>query len=91
MDATRLGLERRCKTCRETLAASEFPDRYVTAECAHRPNVCISCVENSIIQTLDEDLPEIISCPECGKPMTGDDIWRFSGPGTFKRYVHCSS
>ncbi|KAI9769205.1 MAG: hypothetical protein M1840_004334 [Geoglossum simile] len=86
MDATRSGPQRQCKTCRETLATSEFPDRYVTAECAHRPNVCISCVENNIVQTLDEDLSEIIACPECGKPMTDDDIWRFSGPGTFERY-----
>ncbi|KAI9775392.1 MAG: hypothetical protein M1839_001247 [Geoglossum umbratile] len=85
-DATRSDRERQCRRCHNVLIGYEFPDGNVTAECAHRPNVCISCIENIIVQTLDEDLLEIISCPECGKPMTNDDIWRFSRQSTFERY-----
>lgn len=75
----------RCLDCHRSLPASLFPDGRVVESCQHEPEVCLDCIEKAIIESLDNDLPQCISCPQCGRTMSPIDIWRFSGNVTFER------
>ena len=74
-----------CLACHKPLPASFFPDGRIVESCQHEPEVCLDCIEKAIIESLDNDLPQCISCPQCGRTMSPIDIWRFSGNFTFKR------
>lgn len=74
-----------CLECYRRLLTSDFPERYIVESCQHEPNVCLDCIEGSIIRCLDADLPQIISCPQCGDMMSAVDVWRLSGVQTFER------
>jgi hypothetical protein len=74
-----------CMVCNKPLPASAFPDGHIVQSCRHEPEVCLDCIEKAIIESLNNDLPQCISCPQCGETMSAVDIWRFSGNGTFKR------
>lgn len=74
-----------CWACYRQLLASDFPDGYIVESCQHEPNICLDCIEKSIIESLDIDLPQIIGCPQCGNTMSAIDIWRLSGVKTFER------
>ena len=74
-----------CIACIRELPDSNFPDGRIVESCKHEPNVCLDCIEKSIVESLDNDLPQIIGCPQCGVTMSVTDVWRFSGTRTFQR------
>jgi hypothetical protein len=74
-----------CLACHKPLPASFFPDGRIVESCRHEPEMCLDCIEKAIIESLDNDLPQCISYPQCGRTMSPIDIWRFSGNLTFKR------
>jgi hypothetical protein len=74
-----------CVACHRPLPSSAFPDGHIVESCRHEPEVCLDCIEKAIIESLDNDLPQCVSCPQCGEGMSVVDVWRFSGTGTFKR------
>lgn len=74
-----------CLVCQRQLSASEFPEKYIVESCQHQPNICLDCIENSIIECLDNDLLQMISCPQCGEVMSADEVWRFSRANTYER------
>ena len=74
-----------CIICVGILPESKFPDERIAESCKHEPNVCIDCIEKSIVESLDNDLPQIIGCPQCGVTMSATDVWRFSETPTYQR------
>ena len=74
-----------CVACHWLQSSSGFPDRHIVESCRHYPEVCLSCIEESIIESLNNDLPQCISCPQCGDAMPELDIQRFCGDKTFQR------
>jgi hypothetical protein len=74
-----------CMTCHRPLPASTFPDGNILESCRHEPEVCLECIENAIIESLDNDLPQCVSCPQCGDAMSALDVWRLSTSDTFQR------
>ena len=74
-----------CISCVRILPDSKFPDGRIVEACQHEPEVCIDCIEKSIVEGLDNDLPQAIGCPQCGATMSVLDVWRFSGNQTFER------
>lgn len=74
-----------CIVCIEILPESKFPDGRIAESCKHEPNVCLDCIEKSIVESLDNDLPQIIGCPQCGITMSATDVWRFSETPTYQR------
>ena len=76
---------RMCCACRQELEASDFPEVQIASYCSHGPHTCIYCIKESIVRMLDEGLPEIISCPQCGVVMLDEDIWRFTDQTTYQR------
>ena len=76
---------RPCVACHRSRPTSAFPDGHVVESCQHEPEVCLDCIEKTIVEDLDNDLPHCISCPQCGDPLSAVDVWRFSSTGTFTR------
>lgn len=74
-----------CIACLGILPYSKFPDGHIAESCKHEPNVCLDCIEKSIVESLDNDLPQIIGCPQCGVTMSAIDVWRLSETATFQR------
>lgn len=74
-----------CLGCHQRLPLSNFPEGFIVESCRHEPGVCLDCIEKSIIESLDNELPQVISCPQCGDTMSEGDVWRFSGNQTFQR------
>lgn len=74
-----------CIACVRILPDSKFPDGPIVESCQHEPEVCLDCIEKSIVEGLDNDLPQAIGCPQCGATMPVLDVWRFSGNETFQR------
>lgn len=74
-----------CVICVGILPDSKFPDGRIAESCKHEPNVCLDCIEKSIVESLDNDLPQIIGCPQCGVTMSATDVWRFSETPTYQR------
>ena len=74
-----------CRTCFRTLPESEFPEGPILESCQHEPVICLDCLEGSIVEGLDVNLPQVIGCPQCGVTMSANDVWRFSRARTFER------
>ena len=54
-----------CLVCFENLDASNTPRRRVTSSCNHEPNVCLTCLCQSIIAQFTGKLWDQIDCPTC--------------------------
>ena len=74
-----------CVACGRSLPASVFPSGYVVESCRHEPEVCLDCIENAIMESLDNNLAQCIGCPQCGDAMSAVDVWRYSRTDTFQR------
>lgn len=68
---------RSCITCFRTLPESEFPNGRILESCQHEPVICLDCLAESIVKSVDADLPRVIGCRQCGVPMSPNDVWQF--------------
>ena len=79
-----------CTVCWDELSADTTPEEAITSHCAHEPNVCRSCVSQSIDSQLDSKMWDQISCPACDAEMKFGDVIRLASATVFTRYSHPS-
>ena len=67
-----------CITCFRDLPESEFPGGRILESCYHKSVICLDCLEESVVESLNVHLPQVVGCPQCGVTMSANDVWRFS-------------
>jgi hypothetical protein len=75
-----------CDICLENLDLTSCCNRRLEISCGHLKRVCISCVQNWISSTLEENGPDNICCPLCPQELTYDNISSLATKDTFTRY-----
>lgn len=76
-----------CIICFRDLPESEFPDGRILESCHHKSVICLDCLEESVVEGLDVDLPQVVGCPQCGVTMSANDVWRFSRARISERWA----
>ena len=76
-----------CTVCLESLEASAFSERNITAACNHEPNVCLACLAKSITAQFTSKIWDHIDCPACGQRLDFMDVKAFADPVVFERQV----
>lgn len=74
-----------CVVCFETLNPQTIPERRITSSCSHEPDVCRSCLAESIATQLDSKVWDHIDCPTCGQRLGFEDVKAFADHEVFGR------
>ncbi|KAF2253548.1 hypothetical protein BU26DRAFT_224954 [Trematosphaeria pertusa] len=74
-----------CAVCHEPKPPSTFPIRHISLTCAHPPRTCQGCLQRWIEICIDTKGWDRVICPECGQPMSYDDIKTFATEERFRR------
>lgn len=78
-------LPRDCVVCFETLSPQNSPKRKITSLCNHEPEICTSCLTESISTQFSDKVWDQIDCPICGQRLQFQDVKAFADPATFGR------
>ncbi|KAI1122433.1 hypothetical protein F5Y10DRAFT_254024 [Nemania abortiva] len=75
-----------CRGCYRRGTNLVFPSPYISPFCLHKPRQCLDCIEKNIELTIDQELPKLISCPECGTRLDDNDVFRLATEELYERY-----
>lgn len=78
---------RECGVCLTTPGLERFPKRNITSTCNHTPNVCLSCLEQSIATQFSTKVWDQIDCPTCSQRLEHSDVKKFASSVVFGKYV----
>ena len=81
----RVDIEKHCKVCFESFTLGAFPTRKTTAACSHEPDVCLSCLAQSITSQSRDKMWNHIDCPSCSARLGYEDVRAFATAATFER------
>lgn len=79
--------ERECSICLDSLCLERFPKRNITSTCNHAPDVCLSCLAQSIATQFSTKVWDQIDCPTCSQRLQHTDIKTFASSVVFEKYV----
>ena len=74
-----------CVVCFEGLGPNNAPQRRITSTCDHEPNVCLSCLRQSIETQFTSRRWDQIDCPSCSARLDHQDIQAFADVEVFRR------
>lgn len=74
-----------CTICKEADHPSVFPPRRITATCTHATKTCKECIQLWIETCVDTRGWDRVTCPQCGQPMSYEDVRAFADEDLFKR------
>ena len=74
-----------CVVCLEGLGPHNAPQRKITSACDHEPNVCLSCLTQSISAQFTSKLWDQIDCPSCSARLDHQDVQAFAEAEVFGR------
>ena len=86
-DATVKSNDRECGVCLESLGLERFPKRNITSTCNHAPDVCLSCLAQSIATQFSTKVWDQIDCPTCSERLQHTDVMKFASSVVFGKYV----
>lgn len=75
-----------CVVCLEGLGPNNAPQRRITSTCDHEPNVCLSCLTQSIATQFTSKVWDQIDCPSCSARLDHQDVQAFAEAEVFGRY-----
>ena len=79
--------QRECSVCLESLGLDRFPKRNITSTCNHAPDVCLSCLAQSIATQVSTKVWDQIDCPTCSERLQHTDVKEFASSVIFGKYV----
>ena len=79
--------EKECSICLDSFGLERFPKRSITSTCNHAPDVCLSCLAQSIAAQFSNKVWDQIDCPTCSQRLQHADIKMFASSVVFGKYV----
>lgn len=80
-----------CSVCTSSFGRNHFPNKQLTPSCNHEPNVCITCLTQSIETQIPDVIGDQVKCPECPATLPHDVVRAWASQELFERYIRYSS
>lgn len=77
---------RDCVVCTNELSVLEFPIKSATSACNHSIQACKGCLSSWLASELADKGHVSLTCPECSKALTYEDVQRAASRKTFAMY-----
>jgi len=74
-----------CPICTEQQSILHYPQRPITAACAHEANICLGCVSQSITAQMETLMWDQLACPLCAALLTFADMKMWAKGKDFER------
>lgn len=74
-----------CPICTEQQSILHFPQRPITAACAHEASICLGCISQSIIAQMETLMWDQLACPLCPALLTFADMRAWAKRKDFER------
>jgi hypothetical protein len=79
-------MTRDCAICTDELFVLDFPVRPASSKCNHPVRSCTGCLNSWLTSELADKGHETLTCPECSKELSYEDVRRATSRETFAMY-----
>jgi hypothetical protein len=84
-------MTRDCAICTDELFVLDFPVRPASSKCNHPVRSCTGCLNSWLTSELADKGHETLTCPECSKELSYEDVRRATSRETFAVYDRAST
>jgi hypothetical protein len=79
-------MTRDCAICTDELFVLDFPVKPATSKCNHPIRSCKGCLNSWLTSEIADKGHETLTCPECSKELSYEDVRRATSRETFAMY-----
>lgn len=80
-----LQLRQECPICNEQRRLALYPERRITQACEHEPEICLSCIKQSISAQMTSVTWDQLACPLCPALLSHGDMKAWAENNDFDR------
>ena len=77
--------KRDCSVCMESLTGYQFPQKKLATTCVHEPSICLACLQESLLQQIEDKPWDQIACPECPERLAFEVVKEFATEDAFEK------